>query len=402
MKELHFTESIQIYPLAGESFGVRSFCFLIKITDLSILLDPGCALGPKRYNLPPHPLEFAQQRYLTRKIVNVSKRADYIFISHFHHDHFKPNLNDNFCVYSNQQIFKELYTRKTIFMKNFYEKINFNQQKRGKKFLNDVKNISKSIIIVGYNESSDETIENDKKAEFHLSSLGKRLIGKPEINEVLSINDTDLIFPVEFHHGKRPKDNIFIQPIIIRYKTDAFYSFPDVEGFPHYQDVNCLLTIKDMLKSAISEEFGAKIKQNHIIAFGGTPTYILTSRNSQQDNTILQNSFQNSANIIKNFDISIIDHHIIRDINYRNYLDQFSNISEHGKQQILTMNSNLFSSFPENKVPQASGPISDNYERIPLECNREILFKKYPPSREFYQWLRKAEKNLTIDDPPLK
>lgn len=396
MKNFHLADSIQIYPLAGESFGVRSFCFLIKTPDFGILLDPGCALGPKRYKLPPHPLEFKQQRELTNEIIKSSKNANFIFISHFHHDHFKPNIRDNFCVYSNRQIFNELYRNKTIIMKNFKEKINFNQQKRGKKFSNDVKNIANSIIIAGSQELSI------KKSKFNLSSIGEKLLKNPDIKEILSIKECDLIFPGEFHHGKRPKNNIFVQPIIIRNNTDVFYYFPDVEGFPYLQDMNSLLSIKKMIKIAISDKFGVKKEQNHIIAFGGPPTYILTSRNSRQDNLILRDSLQNSTNIIKSFNTSLIDHHLIRDINYMNYLKQFVIEIEKNNNHILTMNSKLFSNFSKNQNSNAFETILNIEKEIPLECNREMLFKKHPPSSEFYHWLKEAERSLTDNDPPYR
>jgi predicted metallo-beta-lactamase superfamily hydrolase len=125
------TKFIKIYPVAGESFGVRSFCFRITTPDTSILLDPGCALGPRKGSKVPHPLEFIQLRKFTESIINAARKSSYLFISHFHHDHFKPNLNDNYFIYTNSDIFKAIFDNKQIYSKNHFSKINKNQQKRG-------------------------------------------------------------------------------------------------------------------------------------------------------------------------------------------------------------------------------------------------------------------------------
>lgn len=48
----------RLIPLAAESFGARSMCTYVETRDVKILLDAGVSLRPKRFGLPPHPLEF--------------------------------------------------------------------------------------------------------------------------------------------------------------------------------------------------------------------------------------------------------------------------------------------------------------------------------------------------------
>jgi predicted metallo-beta-lactamase superfamily hydrolase len=85
-----------IYPICAESRGVRSFCIQIKTPDISILLDPGCALGLRGKHKYPHPFEFQKLYDYTHEIVNLANESKYLFISHYHHDHFKHELQTIF------------------------------------------------------------------------------------------------------------------------------------------------------------------------------------------------------------------------------------------------------------------------------------------------------------------
>lgn len=48
---------MKIRILGCESFGVRSMACVVKTAEMKVVIDPGTALGPKRFRLPPHPLE---------------------------------------------------------------------------------------------------------------------------------------------------------------------------------------------------------------------------------------------------------------------------------------------------------------------------------------------------------
>ena len=52
-----------------------------------ILIDPGIALGYKKYALLPHPLQIALDEEIQRQIVAAWSQATDIIISHFHGDH---------------------------------------------------------------------------------------------------------------------------------------------------------------------------------------------------------------------------------------------------------------------------------------------------------------------------
>ena len=50
-------KKIEVHPLAYESLGVRSMSTFIQTPDVSLLIDPGVALGPRK-PIIPHPREY--------------------------------------------------------------------------------------------------------------------------------------------------------------------------------------------------------------------------------------------------------------------------------------------------------------------------------------------------------
>ena len=73
---------MKVIPLASESLGVRSLAIFIKIGVVGILIDPGVALGPKRYSLSPAEAELTALREARERIQNYSKEATMVTISH--------------------------------------------------------------------------------------------------------------------------------------------------------------------------------------------------------------------------------------------------------------------------------------------------------------------------------
>lgn len=78
---------MEIDILGAESLGVRGLCCFITTRSRRILIDPGIALGFKRYRLLPHPFQVAVDERIQKKIIEKWKSATDIVISHFHGDH---------------------------------------------------------------------------------------------------------------------------------------------------------------------------------------------------------------------------------------------------------------------------------------------------------------------------
>ncbi len=113
---------MKIEFLAAESLGVRSMATLVRTKDLTLLIDPGAALGPKRYGLPPDQIEWNRLRETKKEIKNRLKEADIIIITHYHYDHYDPE-------------WAPLFKGKRVYLKDPERNINRNQAMRAKELL---------------------------------------------------------------------------------------------------------------------------------------------------------------------------------------------------------------------------------------------------------------------------
>ncbi len=80
---------MKVIPLAAESLGVRSMATYVECGRSRILIDPGAALGPTRFGLPPADREWEALKRANDRISAYATRAQLIFISHYHEDHFR-------------------------------------------------------------------------------------------------------------------------------------------------------------------------------------------------------------------------------------------------------------------------------------------------------------------------
>ena len=85
---------MQIDIIGAESLGVRSLCTVVKTRDHNIVIDPGIALGFRRYGLLPHPVQVIASERTKKLITNTLQNATDVVISHYHGDHH-PLVNAN-------------------------------------------------------------------------------------------------------------------------------------------------------------------------------------------------------------------------------------------------------------------------------------------------------------------
>ncbi len=86
---------MKIEILGAESLGVRSLCVFVTTKNRKILIDPGIALGYRRFGLLPHPFQVAIGYNIREKIISILKSGvtDIVF-SHYHGDHVPlPDAN---------------------------------------------------------------------------------------------------------------------------------------------------------------------------------------------------------------------------------------------------------------------------------------------------------------------
>ncbi len=130
---------MKITPLAADSLGARSMATLVTTPDVTVLLDPSVRLGPYRYDLPPHPTEWARQKELWQGIRNAARGADVLSVSHYHFDHHNPDA-------------PSIYRNKIAFLKDGKFRINRSQRQRAGAFVRALKKYPKDVQVADGNQ----------------------------------------------------------------------------------------------------------------------------------------------------------------------------------------------------------------------------------------------------------
>ncbi len=262
----------KIAPLAFDSFGVRSMATFIETDDLRILIDPGAALAPIRYGLAPHFLEWQKLDESWRRIKWQAKEADVLVVTHYHYDHHDPDA-------------PELYKNKTVFIKHPTENINLSQKGRAALFLKAI---------------------NGKPKKLEIADGKSYRIGK-----------TLMTFSKAVCHGTTPRLG-YVTEVSIKSSSDKFLYTSDVEG------------------PSLPEQIRFILKEKPDVLFvDGPMTYMLGFRYSYKS---LESSNSNLVKAIKKAGINtlVLDHHILRDLNYKLRIKPVYEVAEKHGVKVVT------------------------------------------------------------------
>ncbi len=243
----------KIIPLAFDSFGVRSMATFIETDDLKILIDPGVALAPIRYGLEPHFLEWQRLDETWEEIKRYAENSDVLIVTHYHYDHHDPK-------------YPELYKDKTVFIKHPTENINKSQKERATYYLAVIKSLPKKLEI----------------ADGKSFQLGK----------------TFITFSKAVCHGTNSRLGYVIE-VSIKSNNEKFLHTSDVEG--------------PSLEGQI--DFILKEKPN-VLFVDGPMSYMLGYRYSYRSLEIANTNLVKALNE-KNLQTLVLDHHFLRDLNYK-------------------------------------------------------------------------------------
>ena len=108
---------LTVFPLAAESLGVRSMATYVECGETRLLIDPGASLGGSRSGLPPAAEEWEALRRANDRISGYAARANWVFVSHYHEDHFRYD--------------PAIYADRTVWAKDPRRMINPRQSGRG-------------------------------------------------------------------------------------------------------------------------------------------------------------------------------------------------------------------------------------------------------------------------------
>ncbi|HVP37146.1 MAG TPA: hypothetical protein VMT04_09150 [Terriglobales bacterium] len=262
---------MKVVPLAFDSLGVRSTATWVE-TDQKILIDPGAALGPLRYGLPPSKMEYQRLEELARVIISYAEKSDILVISHYHYDHHFPE--------------QDFYAGKVLLIKDPRNKINFSQKQRGKEFLS----------LLG---KKPQRIESADGKEFE---FGK----------------TRLKFSPPFYHGQEYSKLGYVLMTSVSYKGEKLLHASDIQG-PQ------TITATDWM---ISEN-------PDILILSGYPTLLMGWKFSkfgleESNRNLIKILSQTKVHTI------ILDHHLVRDLHYLSKIEEVLKAAENLKKKVIT------------------------------------------------------------------
>lgn len=262
----------KIVPLAFDSFGVRSMATFVETDDLRVLIDPGASLAPLRYGLEPHPLEWQRLDEALETIKHYAASADVLVVTHYHYDHHDPD-------------YPEIYKNKTVLVKHPTENINRSQKERAAFFLEAIRDKPKRL----------------ETADGRSFQFGK----------------TTMRFSKAVCHGTNPRLG-YVTEVSIKCNSDSFLFTSDVEGPSLDEQINFILEEKP-----------------NILFVDGPMTYMLGYRYSFKS---LEISSNNLVKAIEKASVQtlVLDHHFLRDLNYKLRIKPVYEAAEKHGVKVLT------------------------------------------------------------------
>ena len=322
---------IKVTPLAAESFGVRSMCTLVETPDVKVLLDAGVSLAPYRFSLLPHPIEFQTIARLRKRIAEAAEKAQVVTISHYHFDHHTPSYEDWLVNWTQAtETARQIYQDKTVLMKNPKEKINSSQRQRAWMFQKTGGKYAEKLAVADGTE--------------------------------FVFGETKLRFSEAVPHG--PEDSMlgWVVMATVEFGGERFMHAPDVQG---------------PMSTRTAELIRAETPDALMV--GGPPFYLGGFKVDQKQ---LQKGLTNLIRIIEAVPVTIMEHHALRDAQWRIRAEPIYLEAEKVGHRVVT----------------AAEFASE--ENLFLESKRRQLYEEFPPPKEFQQWTRESEAKISHAKPP--
>jgi hypothetical protein len=308
-------------------------CTFVETSDVRVLLDAGVSLCPRRFGLPPHPREFRAIAYFRRKIAEAALKAEVVTLSHYHFDHHTPSFEDWLCNWTApNETARQIYEGKTVLLKNPKENINYSQRRRGWMFQRTGGKYAEKLEIA------------DGKTFF----FGV---------------DTTLRFSEPVFHGPENSALGWVLMTTVECKGEKFMFAPDVQG----PMSNRTLEIIDKEKP-------------RLIMIGGPPLYLSGLR---VDESQIKVALGNLERVVRTVPNVILEHHLLRDENWRDKTKSVFDAADEAGCQISTAAEFL------------------DKENMFLEAKRKELFAEEPQSTEFEKWMRKTMDAQMHIKPPI-
>ncbi len=265
-------QSLKVLPLAFDSFGVRSMATYVETKDMRVLIDPAVSLGPRRYGLPPHQLELERMNQTWNDIKSYASKCDLLIVTHYHYDHHNPDEID-------------FYKDKALYIKDPKKNINKSQLQRASHFLKELQGLPKAVEFA------------DGRSFEHAA--------------------TTIKFSPPVYHGTNSRLG-YVLEVSISCLGEKMVFTSDVEG------------------PSLGEQVDFILRENpDLLILDGPMTYMLGYRYSAKS---LERSVANISKIISETTVRVIilDHHLLRDQNYKARLAKVYECAEDNGVRVLS------------------------------------------------------------------
>lgn len=323
---------LKVTPLAAESFGARSMCTLVETPDLCLLLDAGVSLTPYRLSLLPHPIEFQTITRLRKRIAQAADKTQVVTISHYHFDHHTPSYEDWLVNWTQAtETAKQIYAGKTVLMKNPKDKINSSQRQRAWMF----------------QRTGGKYAQKQAVADGRTFTFGR----------------TSVRFSEAVPHGPEDSTLGWVVMTVVEHGDERFMHAPDVQGPMSQHTLEIILTEKP-----------------GVLMVGGPPSYLDSLKVKEAQ---LQKGFAHLKAIVEVVPVTILEHHILRDEQWRQKTEEIFNAAEAAGHRLVTAAEYL------------------GEKNLFLECSRRRLYEENPPSKEFREWMKLGSTEISRVKPPI-
>lgn len=335
---------VKTYLLWFDSLGAKSSSMLIETPDIKILVDPGAAEMQPGYPLLPEKKKELRQRALT-VIREAAQEADIIFISHYHYDHHTLPSEA-----------PEIYEGKKLWIKDPNRWINKSQWKRARLFLSQFCQIFAGKMIEQVLQPPKEIETEDPVEDLYLvlkrdfgdyASRRDELLtkGKAWFNELTALwRGKPWVCP--FESGKEEiffadGEEFKVGSTSIRFSSPLFHGVElDRLGWVISIVLECqgtkILYSSDLQGPIIEDYADWIIKENpDLLILDGPAIYLLGYMLNQ---TNFKRVIHNLSSILGNTSSQIIiyDHHLPRDIHFRERVAEIYEIARREGKTLIT------------------------------------------------------------------
>lgn len=327
-----------------DSLGAKSSSLLVETPDLKLLIDPGASGMQPSYPLPDDQKSLLRQLAL-EAIKKAAGKANGIFVSHYHYDHHTLPLEE-----------PEIYEGKTLWIKDPNLWINRSQWERARLFLSQLYKLLKGKDLREQFGPSLKTKIEDPLSHLPLAShidygdyekrkkqlidkgrqWFKRLVdlwmGSEWVHE-FSTSNTEVVFADEKTFRVGGTTLRFTRPLFhgIEYDRVGWVIALVVE----YGGVKLLYSSD--LQGPMLEDYAKWVieEKPQVLIMDGPATYLFGYMLNRIN---LKRAIVNAKLILQktNPQVLIYDHHLLRDIRYKERVAEIYQAAEKEGKKVLT------------------------------------------------------------------